>query len=328
MIKFFRNSYLIQYVTIALLVIVFWIPSFIAGNVDVAWRSPVTPLYNLVANLLDFWPPAMLIAGMILIGLEAMFFNAMLASNQIIGKVFTLGAVLFILLMNLLPMQTTFYPFLLSSAFLLMFIHTMFAIYQTPHPELYLLNAGFYLSFASMCWFPSLLLALWGIISLAIIHKGSLRLYVIPIIGLLLPYFFYFSARFLMGDLLDCLQGYGDYFNGFTFSIEGFSWLKIAVLGFLALVCMLPLMMPYNYTFEKSLAVRTKITMTIILLFFGILMLFFEGDPMQSEVLLLALAILFSYELAYLDKPLKWANITFIVLVVLVLASHYIPLFI
>lgn len=326
MIRFFRNSYLIQYLAIALLIIALWIPSFAMGNVDVVWRSPVTPLYNLMADILDFWPPAMLVFAMLLMGFEAMFFNSILASNQIIGKVYTLGAVAFLLMLNLLPVQTTFYPFLLSSVFQLMFIHTMFAIYQTPRPELYILNAGFYISFASMCWLPSLLLAVWGIVALAIIHKGSLRLHLIPFIGLLLPYFFFFAVRFLMGDLMPVLQAYGDYFTGFRLTVEGLGWPKVVLLGFLVLVLFVPMFAPHLFTLERSVAVRTKIAMTYNLLLLGIFLLFVESEPMRSGVLFIALSILFSYYLSYLDR-LKWPNITFIILIVGVLAAHYIPLF-
>ncbi len=326
MIRFFRNSYLIQYLAIALLIIALWIPSFAMGNVDVVWRSPVTPLYNLMADILDFWPPAMLVFAMLLMGFEAMFFNSILASNQIIGKVYTLGAVVFLLMLNLLPVQTTFYPFLLSSVFQLMFIHTMFAIYQTPRPELYILNAGFYISFASMCWLPSLLLAVWGIVALAIIHKGSLRLHLIPFIGLLLPYFFFFAVRFLIGDLMPVLQAYGNYFTGFRLTVEGLDWPKVVLLGFLVLVLFVPMFAPHLFTLERSVAVRTKIAMTYNLLLLGIFLLFVESEPMRSGVLFIALSILFSYYLSYLDR-LKWPNITFIILIVGVLAAHYIPLF-
>ena len=327
MIRFFRNSYLIQYVSIALLVIALWIPSFITGNVDVSWRSGMTPLYNLVADILDFWPPAMLLFAMLLMGFEAVFFNSILAANQIIGMVHTIGAVTFLLLLNLLPVQTTFYPFLLASVFLLMFIHTLFAIYQSPRPELYLLNAGFYLSFATMCWFPSLLLAVWGIISLSIIHKGSLRFHIIPFVGLLLPYFLYFAVHFLMGDLMLVWQGYADFFTGFRLTFVGFDVLRIALLGFLVLLLFMPLFIPHHYSFEKSVAVRTKIAMTYNLLLLGIFLLFIGGDPMLHGVFFLALSILFSYSLAYLDH-LKWSNITFLLLLLGVLASHYVPLFV
>ena len=312
---------------IVLLCIALWVPSFITGNVDAAWRSSVTPLYNLVADILDFWPPAMLVFAMLLMGFEAMFFNSVMASNQIINRTNTLGAVIFLLLMNLLPVQTTFYPFLLASVFVLMFIHTVFAIYQSPRPELYLLNAGFFVAFASMCWFPSLLLAVWGVIALSIVRKGSFRLHVIPFIGLLLPYFFYFAYHFLKGDMMLVLQSYADYFQGFQLSVQGFNWLKIGVVGFLLLVSTMPWFMSLNYSFEKSIAVRTRITITIILLLFGIFMLFVEGDPMLSGLCFVALSILFSYELAYIDR-LKWPSVTFILLLLAVLASHYVPFFI
>lgn len=327
MIKFFRNSYLVQYVTIALLLIALWIPSFITGNVDPTLRSPVTPLYNLLADLFDFWPPFMLIFAMLLMAFETVFFNSILTSNQVIGKVNTLGAVVFLLMMNLVPVQTTFYPFLLSSVFLLMYIHTLFAIYQTPRPELYLLNAGFYLSFATMFWFPSLLMVVWGVVALSIIHKGSIRLHLISFIGLLFPYFILFSIHFLKGDLLTAWQAYVDYFTGLRLCVEGFNWMKMVMLAFMLLVLFIPMLMPHLYSLERSVAVRTKIAMTFNLMLMGILLLFIGDEPMQSGVLFIALSILYAYYMAYLDK-LKWANITFIVLMLAVLASHYVPLFI
>lgn len=326
MIRFFRQSYIIQYVAIALLSVALWVPSFATGNVDVAWRSPVTPLYNLVANLLDFWPYALLLFAFVLNAFEAMFFNSILASNQIINRVNTLGAVVFLLVTNMMPQQTTFYPMLLAGVFLLMFVHTLFSLYQSSRPEIYLLNAGFYLSFATMCYFPMLFLAVWGIIALGIIHKGSFRLHLIPFIGLLLPYFFYFAVHFLMGDLLPVLQSYGDFFSGLRLTIEGFTWFKAGLIVFLLLVSAMPVVMPRNYSFEKTVSVRTKIVMTVLLLLFGILMLFLPGDPMQSGVVFIALSILFSYELAYIDG-LRWSSVSFAIFLLAVLAFHYYPMF-
>ena len=327
MIRFFRQSYIIQYVIIALLCIAIWIPSFITGNVDTSWRSPVTPLYNLLADLLDFWPYAMLLFAFVLNAFEGLFFNSILASNQIINRVNTLGAIVFLLLMNMMPQQATFYPMLLAGVFLLMFVHTLFSLFQSPKPELFLLNAGFYLSFATMCDFSTLLLVVWGIIALGIIHKGSVRLHLIPFLGLLLPYFFYFAVHFVMGDLLQTMQAYSEYFSNLRLSLEGFTWFKAGLFAFLLLVSAMPLLMPRNYTFEKTIAVRTKVVMTVILLFFGVFMLFLQGEPLRSGVFFLALSILFSYELAYIDG-LRWSNVSFFIFLLAVLAFHYLPLFI
>ena len=177
-----------------------------------------------------------------------------------------------------------------------------------------------------MCWFPSLLLVVWGVIALSLLHKGSFRFHLIPFVGLLSPYFLYFAFHFVKGDLMMVWQAYGDYFNGIQLSVQGFSWLKIAVLGFLLLASIMPWFLSLNYTFEKSMAVRTRITMTVILLLFGIFLLFLESDPMRSGVFFIALSILFSYEMAYLDR-LKWPSVTFLLFFIAVLASHYVPLF-
>ena len=327
MIRFFRNSYIIQYVAIGLLCILLWVPSFITCHVEVSWRSPVTPLYNLVADLLDFSPYVILLVAFLLNAFEAMFFNSILASHQIINRVNTLGAVVFLLLMNLLPAQTTFYPFGLALVFVLMFLHTLFAINQTQKPELYLFNAGLYLSMASMCWFPTLLLAVWGIIALGLIHKGSLRLHMIPVFGLLMPYFIYFVVHFLMGDLIPLWQAYGNYFGNLHLTIAGFTWMKAGLLAFLLLVSAMPLLMPRNYSFEKTVSVRTRVSMTVVLLLFGVFMLFLPGSPVQSGVLFLALAVLFSYELAYI-VGIRWSNVTFVLFMLGVLALHYVPVFV
>ena len=130
-----------------------------------------------------------------------------------------------------------------------------------------------------------------------------------------------------MGDLLPILQAYGDFFSSFSLSVAGFSWMKISILGFLVLALIMPWFLPHYYNFEKTVSVRTKITMTIILLFFGIFMLFIGKEPMHSAVFFIALSILFSYEMAYLSH-LRWSNVTFILFILLVLAAHYVPLFI
>lgn len=292
-----------------------------------SYRCDVTPLYNLIANILDFSRYAMIGFAFLLMAFEAVFFNAILASNQLITKVSTVGSVVFLLMMNLLPEQTTFTPFLLSSVFILMFLHTVFSLYQTRDAELYLLNAGIYLSLATMCYFPAILLVVWGVIALSIIHKGSFRLHLLPFIGFLFPYFVYFVIHFLMGDLATVWQAYGNWFADFRLMTSQFSWPLVGLYGFLLLTVLMPVFMPRNYSFEKAVAPRLKVAMSIILVFFGIFMLFIGPIASSSGVFMLSLSILFSLELAYIDG-LRWSSVSFIICILSVIALHYILLYI
>ncbi len=322
MIKFFRQSYAIQYVVIALLAIALWIPAFVSGKLTMGLGSPVTPIFNLVDNLLDFSPIAQHAFAFLLLVVEALFFNTMLVKNQIAGKVSTMGAFVFVLLMSLTRTQTNFYPFALSVLFILLVINNLFDVYQLQNPEMNLLKAGVFTALASMCYFPSILLVAWVFIALPIAKKGTLRVQLIPLFGFLFVYFIYFVAIYLFGDFLTLMHGYRDYFTSIKFSVELFNLKIVFLLAFLILSTVFLLFGSSKANFEKTVAVRTKISMTIILAFFAILLLFLGGNVLMNGLIFIVLAILISYAFSYISNT-GWANLFLALFLVLVFANQY-----
>ena len=322
MIKFFRQSYIIQYIVLALLAIVLWLPAFVSGSVDLTLTSPVTPIYNWLSGLLDASPLAMMISAFVLMVLGAMFFNSILVANQIIPKVSTMGAFVFLLFMNLTLAQTGFFPFALSQLFILAMIHICYLVYQNPNPEIYLFNAGVCLALATMCYFPSIVLIVWILISLIVSHFSSLRLHLIPIIGFLFPYFIYFGGTYLFGDLPSVLHDYSNYLANITLTTAGFRGRYIALLAVLAVFVLLPLVHSGNYNFEKSVSVRSKLMMTLFMLLFSILLLFMGGNPLLHGLVFLSLAIVATYDLSYVDKTGP-ANIVLTLFVILIFLNRY-----
>ena len=162
MIKFFRQSYAIQYVVIALMAIALWIPAFVSGKATVGLDEPVTPLFNIVNRLLNGSSIAQHAVAFVLLVLETLLFNAIMVKHQIVGKVSTMGAFVFVLLMSFTVTQTNFYPFAFSVLFILLTISNLFDSYMLPNPEMNLLKAGVFVALASMCYFPAILLMLWS----------------------------------------------------------------------------------------------------------------------------------------------------------------------
>lgn len=322
MIKFFRQSYVIQYVVIALLAIALWIPSFVSGKVMMGIGEPVTPIFNLVDGLLGFSPILQHLVAFVLLVLETLIFNNILVKNQIVGKVSTMGAFVFVVLMSLTRTQVNFYPFVLSVPFIILTIDYVFETYQLPNPEMHLLKAGVCTALASMCYFPSILLVVWMFIALSMNKKGSLRLQLIPMFGFLFVYFMYFVAVYLFGDFLTLMHGYRDYFTSIRFSVEGFNLKIILLLVALVVSTILLLFGGSNGNFEKTVAVRTKISMTIILSFFALSTLFLGGNVLMSGLIFIVLAILISYAFSYLGNT-GWANLFLALFLVLVFANHY-----
>lgn len=322
MIKFFRQSYAIQYVILALLAVAFWVPTFIAGVVQTGLGSPVTPLFNAVERLLGFWLYAKLIFAFLLMLVEALLFNMILAENQIVGKVSVMGAFVFILLMNLTRTQVNFFPFSLSVVFILLALSKLYCIYLSQKPELDLLKAGIFIALASMCYFPAIILILWTLLALPIAKKGSLRLQLIPIMGFLFTYFLYFSGVYLFGDFRTLMESYGDWFSELTFSVDAFNLKNIILLSCLILAAVFLFIGSNNANFEKTVAVRTKLTIGILLVVFAIVLLFFGGNVLMNGLIFLALAIIIAYEFSYLGNT-GWTELFLIVFMLLVVANHY-----
>ena len=306
MIKFFRQSYVIQYVVIALLAIALWIPSFVSGKATMGLGEPVTPIFNLVDGLLGSSPILQHLVAFLLLVLVTLIFNNILVKNQIVGKVSTMGAFVFVLLMSLTRTQVNFYPFVLSVPFIILTISYLFDTYQLPNPEMTLLKAGVCTALASMCYFPSILLVVWMLIALPIAKKGMLRLQLIP----------------LFGDFLTLIHGYRDYFTSLRFVVDGFNLKIILLLVALVVATILLLFGGSSANFEKTVAVRTKISMTIIMAFFAVVMLFLGGNVLMNGLIFIVLAILISYAFSYLGNT-GWANMFLALFLVLIFANHY-----
>ena len=322
MIKFFRQSYAIQYVVIALMAIALWIPAFVSGKLTMGLNEPVTPIFNLVDRLLSFSPIAQHAFAFVLLVLETLLFNAIMVNNQIVGKVGTMGAFVFVLLMSLTCTQTNFYPFALSVIFILLAISNLFEIYLLPNPELNLLKTGAFVALASLCYFPAVLLMLWVFFALPIAKKGTLRLQLIPIFGFLFVYFFYFVGVFLFGDFRSLLDGYSEYFTSIKFSVKGFNLKIIGLLVFLVLSTVFLLLGGNNANFEKTIAVRTKISMTVIMSVFALLLLFLGGNVLMNGLIFIVISILVSYAFSYISNT-GWANLFLTLFIILVFANHY-----
>ena len=320
MIKFFRQSYAIQYVVIALLAIALWIPAFASAKVSMGLGQPVTPLFNLIDGLLGFAPISQLIFAFLLLVLETLIFNAILVNNQIIVKVSTMGAIVFVILMSLTRTQTQFYPFALSVVFILLAINGLFGMYLEQKPELSLLKVGAFIAFASMCYFPAMLLILWVMASLPIAKKSSLRLELIPLTGFLFVYFFYFVGVYLFGDFLPTIYGYRDWFLGFTLSFSGFNLRSIILLSLLILVALFMLLS--NSNLEKSVSVRVKMTMIMLLMLLALVLLFVGGNALMNGMVFIVLAVIYAYVFSYMNNT-GWANLVLMLFLLLVFANQY-----
>lgn len=326
MLKFFKHSYIAQLVVIVLLIVALWIPAFVEHVSDIAVGSPVTPLYNLFANIFDFSSLAMTVFAFLIFGASVFFFNSMMSVNQLVTRNSSLGAFVYVLCLCCVPIQDEYYPFLFASTFIMMAMQTVYLIYQVEKPEPYLMNAGFFIALASMFYFPAIILILWVLLALVIMDIRGFKFFVIPILGFLMPYFFLFVFFYFNRTLIENIENYSLAFNELGFEKLGMTTLQLIALILVFVFVGLSLLMIKSENADNSVATQKKETVTIWLFAFGFLMLFMQKPVVCNGLIFIVLAVLVSMALSYVKKS-KLIDIVLIVLMFAIIANQYLPLF-
>ena len=106
------------------------------------------------------------------------------------------------------------------------------------------------------------------------------------------------------------------------FGYSGFNAANIAVIVAVGVVAFVPYLQSDKFNFEKSIAVRIKLSLMQVLLLFAVLLLFVGGSPLNHGLVFVVFAVLLSYDLSYMDR-LFWANLIAALLLLFILSNHY-----
>lgn len=326
MLKFFKHNYITQLIAIMLLVAALWIPVFVSHVSEVATGSPITPLYNLVKNIFASSSLALTIFTFVVFGVSVLFFNSMLSVNQLVTRNSSIGAFVFVLCMCCVPIEDEFYPFLLAMPLIMMVLQTVYLIYQVEKPEPYLMNSGFFIAMASMFYFPAILLIAWVLIAMVIMDFRQLKHFLIPILGLVFPYFILFVIFYFNHSLVENINDYALSFRELGFEGLGMSTLELIVVALVFVFTVLSLLVIKSENADNSIATRKKVAVTLWLLAFGFLMLFIQKPVIYNGLIFMVVAVLISMALCYVEK-IKIIDIVIVVLMLTIIVNQYLPLF-
>lgn len=325
MIKFFRNSYFINYLMLIVMALLLWLPSFIVSPAA-PHPSGTTPLYDFIVTGLETKPLLLQIIAFLLFVVEALAFNEIMIAGKIEPKVSTIGAFVFILLMGLTTEQTSFQPALLAAAFVLPVMFMLYRIPMRQSVEMDLLNVGMCIAFASMSYIYSALLLIWVVVALTIQKSSAFRLQIIPFIGFILPYFFYFAFHYLKGDFIDVVDAYSGFFTGFRFTFDGYGVVPLTVLALILLFTFVLININGLFSQERLVDVRQNINIATLLFFLTVVMMVMGDGVFTCGLMFLALSVHNSYTLSHISK-IKWVEIVLDIVVLVIYTYHYLPLF-
>lgn len=320
-IKFFRHSYIHQYLLFFVFALALWMPTFL-NPPYIGAQSTSTPLYNLLIQLTNsklIW--AILAFGMLL--LQSLFFNLILINNDFIRRTSLLGSVLYFSLMSHHPSFQQFNPVLVSHFFLLMTIYYSLHMYGKESVLRNSFRLGFYIGLATLFYLPSIFFLILIYFTLLIFRVSYWRQWLIPLFSFFTPYVFLFTYYFVTDKLYLFSSYFEDFFNGFTISWpynDTFSLITSIALGIIILMSFVNTIRRKS---EKSVYVRKKIIFFIYFFLISLISLLISTESMTSfTTFIIPISLFVAVYFNDLRKTL-WIEIFFACIIVSIFINIY-----
>ena len=151
-IRFFRSSFPIQYLVIALVGLILWGKAFIQPPPMPAPEGPV-PLYSLLYTLLNGFPHIAVIFAFILVLIESWLLNILLNKHELVLKNSSLASLIFLIMMSSSPIYLTLNPLNITILTSLIILNNLMLSYSRAEDLDLIFSSGFFSAIGSLFYF-------------------------------------------------------------------------------------------------------------------------------------------------------------------------------
>ncbi len=321
LIRFFKNNSFIQFLGLLLLGVALWINVFIAPP-PIAENSFTRPLYNLFTSISNNHLVFITLTFLILL-IQAIYLNHVLIRHELIPRNSFLASFIYLVLMSHSLQLQHLYPALISSLFVIATIDALLEIDLMEDYYRLSYKAGFYLGTASLFYLPALILLLfiWG--TLFIYRIPNLRVWIIPIVGILTPYVFLFTYYFWNDTAELFLNHYQGFFSQIKLlfsSTDGYLRVIITILVFFTAISLARVLGRIK---EKKIIIRKKIKIIFNLFLMSVMVMFLNNDLIiHASLIYIPVTIFMTVYFSDLRKTF-WFDLIFSLTVCLIIFAHF-----
>jgi len=322
--KFFRSSYLSQYILLFIFGIILWSKSFIIPT-EITEANSIAPFYSIIPYCFDNLKWLAAIIAFILLFFESLLLNKTLADNDIVPKTTLVPAFVYFVFMSWSPFTLTLHPVLIANLFLILVFSYLLRVYGQQDAFRLVFKAGFLSAIASFFYFPAIFIIVLIFISLIIFRILKWREWIISIIGLIVPYI-YLTVYYFLFDKLEIMFGnYVAFFEAlsqFKFSYDFFTntiWIIIIILFIISFIYI-----RLNIK-EKNINIRKKLITTIYFFLITLIIFITNSESINISITIIPISILISTFLSEIKRTF-WFELIFILLMVLIILNNYFAL--
>lgn len=247
-------------------------------------------------------------------------FNNLLARHELVPKQSIFLLMIFSGFMLLGDSSSDFIIVLSVTVLLLNTLLNVFRMHSEHQPYARVLNATISLSIASLIIPQAVVFILFVWMGFLTLRIGSWREWIISLIGLLVPYFYYAIYLFLSDGLLDAIEGYQLFFRNFRINYPAIGIQVYAVLAFPVLILILSIGGFISDSGERVIAIRKKMWLNVHFFWVTILVMFLSGQGAGFWLPLMFLPLSLFMTHRIVSRRKSWIfDILFFVFIALVL---------
>lgn len=236
-----------------------------------AYEGEAMPLYDLLVAGLKFFPDFMVHLFCVgLISSQAFHINYLVIKYEILYKKSFLPAFFYALIMGMYPDFSLMHPLLIVNSILLFVLERGFTLYKTETPLRTMFDLGFFISLATLIYFPCLTIFFGFGISLIFLRPFSFREWFSGLVGFVLPWFYTGIYYFWIDRLGDFGADIGGYFADLTGARVMFEFtLPVILPFFITFAILLLALWTLQSHFYKNV-IRTRINQQVMFIFIAV----------------------------------------------------------
>ena len=317
-LRIFRSGYYTDVLMFLLISALLWIPAFIQPPYAY-FPSGLGLGSEFIRDNLQLPAIIAVILAFVVLIVQAVVLNFVLAGNPAFSKSLFLPAVIYIISMSHNPELLTLHPLLIANFFLIFSFKNLFNAYEKPQAFREAFNASFWISVASFFYYPAAFYIVFIWVSFFIFRINTWREWLISIIGFCAPYFFLVLFLFL-SDQLNIFESYyiqGISWSGLTFNFGFHDYVFWPVF---LLVLMVSLFKFIHERVDKVINIRKSFSVAIAFLIISGIMLLFNGfnATLQEFLIFPAAAIIIGFY--FIESEKKFISELFFILLIVAVA--------
>ena len=325
LIKFFKQSYLQQFLALFAIQLLLWGKYLIAPH-GLDLHSRIHPIYGLVIDLIGENPWTATIIAFCLLALAAILINIIMIRNELVPNNSLIPALIFVVIMSQGPVLLTLYPELIAIVFLLLAVDRLMRCYGESDILVInnILSASIFISLAAFSYLPALwfILIIW--ISMFIYRQLSLRIWAISVIGISLPLMYLASYNYIFDKPKEIYSELLEYFVFIKAITMDYPDPTYVIWGLIIIILIISVFYALTHLNEWNVNIRRKIIVILWLMIITIpVSIYSQEDFLANQTFLFVPVTMFISSFLGNLKIRKWQELVFLLFVILILFNNH-----